>query len=75
MYQNTQEESISIKDTQDVSEYSRRIYKYQGYSRCIRILKKNILVSRILKMYQNTQEEYISIKDTQDESEYSRRIY
>ena len=33
MYQENQEESISIQDTLDVSGESRRIYKYQGYSR------------------------------------------
>ena len=33
MNQENQEESISFKDTQDKSKESRRIYKYQGYSR------------------------------------------
>ena len=42
MYQENQEESISIQDTLDVSGESRRIYKYQGYSRCIRRIKKKL---------------------------------
>ena len=33
MNKENQEESISFKDTQDVLGESRRIYKYQGYSR------------------------------------------
>ena len=41
MNQENQEESISIKDTQNESGESRRIYKYQGYSRWIKRIKKN----------------------------------